>query len=396
MPFSIEGRVLRELGERLVKHPEVAVVELIKNAYDADAKSCTIRYQRGNAIVVQDNGHGMTLDRFSQGWMRIGTSAKEATALSPKFRRPVTGEKGIGRFAVRFLGRHLQLDSVADDPSRGLRTQLRALFDWPEFDLQEDLGKVTVPYQLYEASPETPTGTSLQMTNLRPEATGLNFNTICTGAISILTPLQSLFHKPPPAPASEDDEDTDPGFSLRVPTGEQSDDDIASRILSAFVLRATIEIVDNQFDLKVYRRGGDEPYLRIVDSYDNSINPLYADIRFFPARKGTFTNMPVDGRRGPHLGLRKPGRRRLRPWDSGSPPTAIPPTTGSTCRPMSPAASATPGPPSRRSTSPWNRLCGWPSRKTGCSACHSQPSLSVSLRFKGGECSTSRRTWTKA
>ena len=297
MAFSIEGRVLRELGERLVKHPEVAVVELIKNAYDADATTCTIRYERQNAIVVQDNGHGMTLDRFSQGWMRIGTSAKEATTLSEQYGRPVTGEKGIGRFAVRFLGRHLLLDSIADDPSRGLRTHLRATFDWPEFDRQEDLGEVTVPYRLYRASPGASTGTTLHMTNLRPEAEGLNFNTICTGAIGILTPLQSLFHEPPPTPTLDEDDDTDPGFSLRVPTEERSDDDVASQILSAFVLRATVQLTDNQLDLRVYRRGIDEPYLRIVDTYDNSISPLHADIRFFPKRKGTFTNMPVDGRR---------------------------------------------------------------------------------------------------
>lgn len=296
MALSIEGRVLRELGERLVKHPEVAVVELIKNAYDADATTCTIRYQRQNAIVVQDDGHGMTLDRFSRGWMRIGTSAKEATTLSEKYGRPVTGEMGIGRFAVRFLGRHLRLDSIADDPSRGLRTHLRATFDWPEFDRQEDLGEVTVPYRLYRASPDTRTGTTLSMTNLRPEAEGLNFNTICTGAIGILTPLQSLFHEPPPAPAPDEDDDADPGFSLRVPNEEQSDD-VASQILSAFVLRATVHLTDNQLDLKVYRRGVDEPYLRIVDSYGNSISPLHADIRFFPKRKGAFTNMPVDGRR---------------------------------------------------------------------------------------------------
>ena len=41
LSFSIESRILRELGERLVKQPEVAVLELVKNAYDADATRCT-------------------------------------------------------------------------------------------------------------------------------------------------------------------------------------------------------------------------------------------------------------------------------------------------------------------------------------------------------------------
>ncbi|MEI9964189.1 MAG: ATP-binding protein [Caulobacteraceae bacterium] len=66
--FSIESRVLRELGERLVKQPEVAVVELVKNAYDADAEDCTIVYEPRRSITVTDTGSGMTLSPLS-GWL---------------------------------------------------------------------------------------------------------------------------------------------------------------------------------------------------------------------------------------------------------------------------------------------------------------------------------------
>src|SRR5437879_1103156 len=107
LSFSIESRILRELGERLVKQPEVAVLELIKNAYDADATECNITFDPALSIMVSDDGLGMTLDRFSDGWMRIGTSSKEASSLSERYSRLITGEKGIGRFAVRFLGRSL-------------------------------------------------------------------------------------------------------------------------------------------------------------------------------------------------------------------------------------------------------------------------------------------------
>jgi hypothetical protein len=44
LSFTIESRILRELGERLVKQPEVAVLELVKNAYDADATNCVIDF----------------------------------------------------------------------------------------------------------------------------------------------------------------------------------------------------------------------------------------------------------------------------------------------------------------------------------------------------------------
>ncbi len=73
--FTIESRILREPGERLVKQPEVAVIELIKNAYDADATECTIGYNASTSVSVKDDGVGMTLRRFTDGWMRIGTSS---------------------------------------------------------------------------------------------------------------------------------------------------------------------------------------------------------------------------------------------------------------------------------------------------------------------------------
>ena len=50
------------------------MVELIKNAYDADAPSCTITYEPGRSLTVADTGIGMTLQQFKDGWMRIGTS----------------------------------------------------------------------------------------------------------------------------------------------------------------------------------------------------------------------------------------------------------------------------------------------------------------------------------
>jgi len=74
LSFTIESRILRELGERLVKQPEVAVVELVKNSYDADATTCDISYNWPHSIAVEDDGLGMTLDRFTSGWMRIGRS----------------------------------------------------------------------------------------------------------------------------------------------------------------------------------------------------------------------------------------------------------------------------------------------------------------------------------
>lgn len=299
LSFSIEGRILRELGERLVKHPHVAVLELVKNAHDADATICGIAISKGESVVVSDNGSGMTFRTFADSWMRIGTSSKEASKYSEKYSRAITGEKGIGRFAVRFLGRHLRLDSVAFDSTRNYPTRLTAEFDWRKFDIQKDLEGVTVPYRLYRVPSGTATGTVLTITKLRNTVDDLDLRKVRTGSLGVLSPLRSLFVES----ANEQGlsikkpKHADPGLQLEIQDGEKEESgDVGAAILSRFVLKATLKLEGDRFDLRVYRRGHAKPYLAIRDKFQNSIEKLSADIRFFPRRAGTFADLPVDGR----------------------------------------------------------------------------------------------------
>jgi HSP90 family molecular chaperone len=133
--FNAEGRLLQELGLRLVASPEVALVELIKNAYDADSPDCLVRLSSDETeLVVEDHGGGMTYDDFIARWMQVATASKAREKLSSRFKRRMTGAKGIGRFAVRYLGDHLSLESTAYDPRRREQTTLKAQFDWPKLD----------------------------------------------------------------------------------------------------------------------------------------------------------------------------------------------------------------------------------------------------------------------
>ena len=300
LAFSIESRILRELGERLVKQPEVAIVELIKNSYDADATECTVSIVGRTSISVIDNGSGMTLDRFIDGWMRIGTSIKLASEQSAKFFRPITGEKGIGRFAVRFLGDALHLESVAEDPITGSHTRLVADFDWPEFDRNDDLTSVDVPYRLETSDPATSTGTTLIITPLRFSASQLHLNKVRTSSIDVLSPLGALLQQAgshiegPPKPGAGHQ---DPGFVLRVEGEASQNEDVASAILGGFTLRSCLRLTADKLDLRVYRRHDDNPYLAIVDTFPNHLQHLHADIRFFPRRSGAFRDLPIDGRK---------------------------------------------------------------------------------------------------
>ncbi len=74
--FTVDAALLRQLGERLVGRPHIALAELIKNSYDADATLVTLGFD-GDSIEIEDNGHGMTFEEFRDGWMRIGTPAKQ-------------------------------------------------------------------------------------------------------------------------------------------------------------------------------------------------------------------------------------------------------------------------------------------------------------------------------
>lgn len=321
--FTIESRLLRELGERLVKQPEVAVVELVKNAYDADARECSITFEPGTAITVTDDGTGMTLTTFRDGWMRIGTSAKQGTPISGGYGRKITGEKGIGRFAVRFLGRTLHLESVAHDAERGHRTRLVADFDWMKFDEYEDLGEIRVPYTLTRVAESVPTGTVLVIGGLRPQAQVVDLQRVRSDSIGVLTPLQSLFQPMSKTRSGAARPVADPGFRLVVQLGEDGEEeDVAAKILDSFVLRAVLELNGSKLDLKVYRQGRAEPDVAISGRFENDIGPVRADIRFFPRRKGVFANTPVDGRRayswvGEHAGVAVYDRDfRVQPYGS--------------------------------------------------------------------------------
>lgn len=126
--FAVDSRLLRELGSRLVGKPHIALAELIKNSYDADASQVVI-VMRPDRIEIIDNGQGMTFDELRDRWMRIGTTQKASDQVSRRLHRPLTGSKGVGRLAVQLLGNRLLLESASDQqPGR----MIRAVVNWEE------------------------------------------------------------------------------------------------------------------------------------------------------------------------------------------------------------------------------------------------------------------------
>ena len=141
--FTVDSALLRELGERLVGKPHIALAELVKNSYDADATQVVVRFQQ-DGIEVIDNGHGMDFEAFRDFWMRIGTVHKQKGRLSPTLKRPLTGSKGVGRLAVQFLAKKLQLHTVGQDHTS---RELVAKVDWAAAVRAGELTEATADYE---------------------------------------------------------------------------------------------------------------------------------------------------------------------------------------------------------------------------------------------------------
>lgn len=295
IPFQAEGRLLQELGERLVASPEVALVELIKNAYDADSALCEVRLDEdGKALVIADQGHGMTFEEFVTKWMRIAATRKEQ--YSRIYRRRVTGAKGIGRFAVRYLGDHLTLITVAEDEGRKLKTKLTAQFDWRQIDQLNDIREAKVVYALERADPDSSPGTSLEVRRLKTSTDFTTASSLRADVLRIVTPLQGLDagrFRP-----SHKGSDTDPGFRVLLPgAGEESAGgiDLAEMILRNYWARLAIDLSRKRLIFKVWFSSSREPKTLEIDVPTSISAGFVADIRYFPRRKGVFQAKGVRG-----------------------------------------------------------------------------------------------------
>jgi histidine kinase len=157
--FEPTGRLIMSIGKDLIKDLPAALVELVKNSYDADASYVKITYLKNEnelKIVVEDDGHGMSQDTVLNAWMVPSTDYKLKKKNSPKG-RVYQGRKGIGRYAVSLLGNKLELITIKD----GLKTM--AHFDWDEFNSEKKLSEIPIVITTSETADNS--GTKLIITN---------------------------------------------------------------------------------------------------------------------------------------------------------------------------------------------------------------------------------------
>lgn len=133
-----KARILRTFGDELISSETVAIMELVKNSFDADATGVVVKFhdqvEIGKGVIeVIDNGHGMDLNTIRTTWMEPATLVRRQNTTSKLKKRRVLGEKGIGRFAASRLANFLELISRQINEDK----EAYAFFDWSEFDDEE-------------------------------------------------------------------------------------------------------------------------------------------------------------------------------------------------------------------------------------------------------------------
>ena len=171
MPFKPRAQILLQLGEQLIKNENIAILELVKNAYDADAKKVVVNMRSIDSkdigyIEIHDDGCGMSIDIIRDIWMEPGNSHKkgvvERKERSELGRLPI-GEKGIGRFGVHKLGKVIELVSKMEG-----RQEVALNIDWRIFENAEYLSDVNINIQERKAEifKDGKTGTYIRIRNL--------------------------------------------------------------------------------------------------------------------------------------------------------------------------------------------------------------------------------------
>lgn len=168
------ARIVRTIGDQLISGPEAALIELVKNSYDADSPYCLVWIvppgklnEPSGCIFVSDAGHGMSPKDVVEKWLEPATDEKLIRRNSPRG-RPMLGAKGIGRFSASRLGRFTKLESVSRAPGDAA-VLATAEIDWDWFQSAQYLDEVDIPLDVQVLAPNAKRhpGVTLEIRELR-------------------------------------------------------------------------------------------------------------------------------------------------------------------------------------------------------------------------------------
>lgn len=173
--FTVDTQVFRELGELLVGRDSTALLELVKNSYDADASLVIVDGEalssaRGGRITVRDDGNGMTLPEFRRGFLRLaGRSKTLGERRSERYGRRYTGEKGVGRLAAHKLAGVLDIESIPWSENGSRPRGVRAHINWAQVERRRTMEQAgeAISLRSFRPTQGVRSGTELILSRLR-------------------------------------------------------------------------------------------------------------------------------------------------------------------------------------------------------------------------------------
>jgi len=197
--LRVQSHILKLLGDQLIGHDRLAVFELVKNSYDADASEVDVELNlsaESPFILVRDNGCGMSEDDIDRGWLEIGSDYKRNEAnlrRSPKYKRLPLGEKGVGRLAVQKLGGAVEIVTrKSGHPEFSFSVDWERLVGSAKY-LGDGLSISINSRENAEVFTDSATGTQVKISNLsRPEWSRRDVRDLYRLITSLSSPVRRL------------------------------------------------------------------------------------------------------------------------------------------------------------------------------------------------------------
>ena len=194
IPFRMHPRVFAALGADLVTNDVVAVIELVKNSYDAFARNVWLRFRDdpslGAFLEIEDDGNGMTREIIEQVWCLVATPFKENNPLTKSGQevRRVAGEKGLGRLSVARLGE--RLDMLTQAPGAQC---WEVNVNWSDISAGDDLSGSYAECRLYpEVTPFEESGTRLRILGLKGQWDNDRISDLEDNLARLISPFSDL------------------------------------------------------------------------------------------------------------------------------------------------------------------------------------------------------------
>ena len=200
------ARLIKTIGEELISNDIVAIIELVKNSYDANASVISITFhgrvinvkegkkekkvliKEGSSIVISDDGIGMNLETVKTAWMEPATISKKNTKRSVGSKRRHTGEKGIGRFASAKLAASLKMISRPDNDN-----EVVVDFNWADFsDDEKYLDEVECSWEVRTPIEINISGTTLKLEQLNSDWDEEKFRDLRIALSRLINPVSPI------------------------------------------------------------------------------------------------------------------------------------------------------------------------------------------------------------